>query len=129
MNATEMKALLQNEFLYYEEYELDLDIDFLTKKMANPRCSSQQKKKASDDLSAVFAMKELFEVFQKMGLDTDGMSGAMMLETMSGRTVGELQSSLGTTAVLGVKEGAMKAYDVSKKQTNRFAKWLTKVTE
>lgn len=130
MESTQMMALLTNQFLYYNEDELALEVEFYTHKIiANPRCSTQQRKKGTQDLQDVYAMLELFDMFKNLGLDTSGETGATMLQKMSGRTVGELKSSLGTTAYLTVREGAMKAFGASKKGTNRFANWLAGKTE
>jgi hypothetical protein len=129
MNPTQMKQLLKNTFLHYNERELALDIEDLSKKIANHRCSAQQKMRASQQLGEVYEMLQLFEAFKNLGLDTSGETGASLLEKMSGRTVGELQSSIGTTAVLGMKEGAVKAAVVTKQTTHKFASWLAKVTK
>lgn len=100
MDATMMRALLHSKYLWSEEHELLLNIEWLNSKMRHERFGPMEKANAADDLRAVYEMLALFDSFKRMGLDTSGETGASMVMKMSGRSIGELKSSIGTTVAL-----------------------------
>lgn len=105
MNATEMMAVLNNQYLWFTEEDLDMHEEFNLKKMKNPKSSIANKQKATLDLQDIYQVRQVFAAIHELGLDTSGETAASILKKMSGRTVGELKSNLGTTAVLTARQG------------------------
>lgn len=129
MNKAELMTVLGNPYLRYTEEELVLEMHFLEVRENHAMSTVQMKKEASAKRVLVYEISEVFGSVKALGLDTSGETAATILEKISGRSIGELQSSVGTSLALMADEVMGKTIESTKSGLNRFGSWLANKTQ
>lgn len=123
------KNLLNNTYLEYTLIDLEEELDFLNRKESNRRLSFAARKQATSLKIEVMEALEVFDYFQQKGFTMDNQTLRNIIETVTQKSIGELQGSFGTTVVKNSGEYFDKSIDATRRGLNKFGSWLADKTE